>query len=637
MAAKYWFVAGNGSSNWNTAGVWYNGSGGTGGVTTTPTAADDAILDAASGSGTLTISATSTCSSLNASTFTGTLAGTGALNIVTLALTGATVLSLGGTLTYSAVITLSGLATSGQILANGKTHVGGITINAPNRSFVFADFFSCNGVFTLTSGTVSGVNISVGSMSLSNSNVRTFQFNDLYLTGSGTLLSVATQTNLTWSVSNIYLTNTTLNAKSMALSNVVACDNIYLQGSGNGPTTISSAASAGIYPNVIISKTGGTLAFGTSSFTSITYIEGSTISWNGTSPVTVYGDVTLCNSMSITTSNSLTFAGGITQTLTTFNKTFTGTLTVDDGGTGTGILIVNGDYTSTSISTNAIAIRACGVVDFNNSVLLASGGISINGSGVTATVNFNSSVTATAVTIAEGIVTLGNTTLTGALTLSSGTLSLYANSIINIGSFVSSSTISYRQIYLGINTIINLTGASGNVWNTQNGIAQGVLEFYRGTSTINIIGVAGSDVNFLGGGITLWDVNIIRPSGPTMSTTFTGNTTFRNLRDLTKLPAGNFHGIQFAFGISNTVTIEDTFQVGNTQNITSIFSSSGTSSFYITKLNPGLVICPNVQVQFSAASPANTWYAISNSVDVGGNTGWIFNDIPRRLGSLGAG
>ena len=34
MAAKYWYVAGNGDSNWNTAGVWYNGPGGTGGTTT---------------------------------------------------------------------------------------------------------------------------------------------------------------------------------------------------------------------------------------------------------------------------------------------------------------------------------------------------------------------------------------------------------------------------------------------------------------------------------------------------------------------------------------------------------------------------------------------------------------------------
>lgn len=636
MAAKYWFVAGNGNSNWNTAGVWYNGPGGTGGTTTTPTTADEAILTASSGSGTLTIAATSTCASLDASTFTGTIAGISTLNIVSKALTGDTILSLGGTLTYTGLITISGLAINGVILGNGKTHNASMTFNAPNGSFVFNDLFACRNAFALTAGIVSGASVSVGTLSLSNSNVRTFIFNDLYLTGSGTLLSIATQTNLTWSVNNIYLTNTTLNPKSMALSNVVYCDNIYLQGSGAGPTTISSAASTGIFPNVIISKTDGTINFGTSSFTDLTYIEGTTITWaGGSSPVTIYGNVTLCNSMSITTSNPLTFAGGITQTLTTFNKTFTGVLVVDDGGTGTGILIVNGNYTSTSISTNAIAIRECGLVTFNNPVLLTSGGISINGSGVVATVDFVNSVTATLITITEGFVYLGNTTLTGALTLNSGTLQFNTNSIINIGNFVSSSTISFRDIYLGINTIINLIGVSGSVWNTSNGVAQGVLALYRGTSTINIIGVVNSDANFQGGGITLWDVNIIRPSGPTLTTNFTGNNTFRNLRDLTQLPIGNFNGISFAG--SNTITIEDTFQVGNTQNLTTIFSSSASSPFFINKLNPGLVICPNVGIQLSIASPANTWYAISNSVDYGGNTGWIFDNPQRRLSVGGAG
>jgi hypothetical protein len=573
------------------------------------------------------------------STFTGTLAGSSGISIVTLALTGATVLSLGGTLTYTGTFTLSGLATNGVVLANGKTHLGGITINASNRSFVFNDFFTCNGIFTLTTGTASGVNISVGTMSLSNSNVRTFSFTNLYLTGSGTLLNIATQTNLTWSVSDIYLTNTTASSKTMSISNLVVCDNIYLQGSGASATTITCAVSAVIYPNVIISKTGGTLVFGTSYFTSITYIEGSTISWAGSSTVTVYGDVTLCNSMSITTSNALTFAENTTQTLTTFNKTFTGTLTVDDGGTGAGILIVNGNYTSTSTSTNAIAIRACGLVIFNNPVLLTSGGISINGSGVTATVDFNDSVTATAVTIAEGDVILGNTTLTGALTLNSGNLSLYANSIVNINNFVSSSTTNFRDIYLGSNTIINLTSTTnGSVWNTANGITQGVLTFNAGTSTINIIGQSNSDLTFSGGGITLWDLNINRGNGGSYnpSTSFFNNITFRNFKDLTRLASGFQHTISFSVGF--TIIIQDTFQVGNTNNLTLIYPSviSG-SSFTLVKQNPGLVICPNVRILYSTASPANTWYAISGSINDGDTTGWIFNDIPRRLGSLGAG
>ena len=79
MALKYWFKVSGGSDNWATAANWYNGSGGTGGTTTVPTAADDVIIDAASGSGTITIAAAATCLSLYCVGFTGTLAGTSTL------------------------------------------------------------------------------------------------------------------------------------------------------------------------------------------------------------------------------------------------------------------------------------------------------------------------------------------------------------------------------------------------------------------------------------------------------------------------------------------------------------------------------------------------------------------------------
>jgi hypothetical protein len=130
MAVKYWYRPGNGSSNFNTAGSWFLGPGGTGGATTTPTSVDDAIVNAASGSGTLTISATAACASLNISAFTGTLAGASALNISSAALTNATVLSLGGTYSYTGTITLAGSATNGYIYANSKTHLGPVIIGA---------------------------------------------------------------------------------------------------------------------------------------------------------------------------------------------------------------------------------------------------------------------------------------------------------------------------------------------------------------------------------------------------------------------------------------------------------------------------------------------------------------------------
>ena len=82
MATKYWYKAANGSDSWSVAANWYLGSGGTGGTTTIPGNGDDAILDANSGSGTITITVGVNCRSLVATTFNGTLTGSFLLTIV---------------------------------------------------------------------------------------------------------------------------------------------------------------------------------------------------------------------------------------------------------------------------------------------------------------------------------------------------------------------------------------------------------------------------------------------------------------------------------------------------------------------------------------------------------------------------
>jgi hypothetical protein len=67
-----------------------------------------------------------------------------------------------------------------------------------------------------------------------------------------------------------------------------------------------------------------------------------------------------------------------------------------------------------------------------------------------------------------------------------------------------------------------------------------------------------------------------------------------------------------------------------------LYSSSASVFFNLQKSNNGLVICPNVYILLSNATPSNTWYAISGSVDAG-SSGWIFGNPRRRLGVGGAG
>ena len=76
--------------------------------------------------------------------------------------------------------------------------------------------------------------------------------------------------------------------------------------------------------------------------------------------------------------------------------------------------------------------------------------------------------------------------------------------------------------------------------------------------------------------------------------------------------------------------------MGSSSANTNINSTSTGITFNLIKVNPGLVICNNVSITRSAATPADTWYAI-NSTSVAGNSGWIFGPPSRRLSSLGTG
>jgi len=650
MAVKYWYRPGNGSSNFNTAGSWFFGPGGTGGGTTTPTSADDAVVDAASGSGTLTVSTTTTVNSLNLKTFTGTFAGTSALSIsMSNNLDNNNfALRLGGNHTYSGTISFSYPSgdLSSYIDCNGIFHKGTIAfplVGIIGNWFGSDDFgnqaIRTTGTLTITYGYLYSDEVYAGVISSSNSNQRGLITSNLYLSGSGTLIITTTQTNLYWDVINVYLTNTSAVAKSFSIGGQSYITNLYLQGSGASLTSFTFALTLAQYPNVIISKTGGTFAFGTSYIVDLTFIEGSTITWAGTSNLNVYGNVTLCNSMSISTNNTLIFQGAVignyAQVLTTFGKIFTSVLSINDNAYSQTNLTVNGNYIST-IGGSAITITSGSSVIFNNAVQLISGGINISGLASVSFFDirfFGGIISTTNLSITEAYVELGSSTITGTLTLSTGALVFLTNSVHNINTFTSSSSVNSRVLYLGINTNINITGSVANAWNTSQGLAQSVFYIEPGTSTINIVDTTGGAVSFQGGGNDFYNLNINRGNAVSgAQTTFTGNNFFRNFKDSTVIPGGSSSII---FASSSITTIYDTFQVGNSVNVTFISSTSG--AFYLQKGNPGLVICPNVFVQSSNASPANTWYAISNSIDGGLNTGWIFNTPPRRLGVGGAG
>lgn len=167
MATKYWYKASNGSDAWSVASNWYLGSGGTGGTTSIPGNADDVILDANSGNGTLTIAATSSCRSLIATTFKGVFTGSSQLTLAgsnggaqgsgkTIELGVPGNVGVGMTFTFSGALSLAAVTNSGSINFNGQSHsTGTVTINAAAGIWTLVGNLTTTGTINFVSGSLS--------------------------------------------------------------------------------------------------------------------------------------------------------------------------------------------------------------------------------------------------------------------------------------------------------------------------------------------------------------------------------------------------------------------------------------------------------------------------------------------------
>lgn len=924
MAAKYWYKAANGSDNWAVAGNWYNGSGGTGGLSGVPTAADDVILDANSGSGTIFIAginaAASTCLSLDCTGFTGTLAGTS-----TLAFLGNITLSSSMTLTYSGTATLgngssfftsngktvtfnitvnnasavfyvngnltmsstntltlnsgnitnlipnsdisvgffvsTGSATriidnniyltgagtvwnvsgtnfgnnninayitnassSAKTISNTATtapsgyafrlnfHITGagtgsytltgnfeelffsntggasfsfgtsnlannfdfgyynptcnmvwnngatvfthntdsggsiyigqnvtiiaspslaytnpnanasgmynpynksltsaITINSPGGLNLYEGDLRTTSTITLTLGTLSAGDVYCSSISSSNANVRTIGINSLYLTGTGTLATVTTTTNLTVNIANIYVTNSSPTSKSLTLNSIFYPYNgVYLAGSGSGTITLSAGTSAA-YPIYVTNTGGAPISFSTATIKSIEFSGGTNAVWATASSGQT---LTITDSLSIapsagnpTLTPTLIFTGngsGVVNVTLNGKSLVSGTCTLNDTSysansinyyfdgfssnaaftvTSAGTVTFNGpftgpSYTSTSASANyfSSSLTLTGALSLANNAQpnavqvlgnfsaasishLATGAIELRGttSNVTTSITLNNAtspaqfyhegtLTTGTITITNGsldsfanlnctTLTIGNgyayfynniVTLTGIFTLTSG--NLYGqNSTFSSTTFVSTASANARDITLD-NCSWTLTG-TGTVWNVVNG---GTIFGLTNTLDIYITNTSVSAITFAGGDLYYRRLFIRRGALNTNQVIITGSNTFDGLYHT----GGSSQTLTFTAG--TTTYIYDTFAVGSSSANTNINSTSTGTTFNLVKVNPGLVICNNVSITRSAASPADTWYAV-NSTNVAQNTGWIFGRPSRRLSSLGTG
>jgi hypothetical protein len=165
MATRYW-VGGNGI--WGTGGTTANWSASSGGASgaSIPGLNDDVILDAASGSATITVAGTAQPRSIVATTFIGTFTGTGNIQLLgsNTGLQGSGIsIALGppgvGGMTYSytGLWTIGANTGSGSINFNGQSHSGNnININGSSANSATAQYSLVNNITNTTNAITVG-------------------------------------------------------------------------------------------------------------------------------------------------------------------------------------------------------------------------------------------------------------------------------------------------------------------------------------------------------------------------------------------------------------------------------------------------------------------------------------------------
>lgn len=344
MANRYLVAGGSGLWNATDTNNWSATSGGGGGASC-PTSSDDVFLDAGSAGASIGCQATATAANVDCTGFTGTFSWGGAVST-----------TWGGSWTFSAGMTVNGVAFSTQVFTGTGTHTitsagkqfGNFTINSSGGSYTLQDALtvgaSGTATLTFTRGTLdtNGNTVAAGGFSSNNGNTRT-------LTLGASALNMST--TAPW---NVGTTNLTLTANT----SVVTCS--------------ASGAS---------------------------FITWQTFNWNGMSLVFTGGSANTAVATNLTFAN-FTFTGTAIKTgvLTLYgNITTTGTLTINGNSTTNRVLIASN--TVGTARTITAATVSCSNVDFMDITGAGAGSWNLSAiTGLSGDCGGNSGITFTAPT-----------------------------------------------------------------------------------------------------------------------------------------------------------------------------------------------------------------------------------------------
>lgn len=256
MADRYW-VGGTGS--WTTSGTtnWSATSGGAAGASA-PTAADNAIFNVNSNTGTgaftVTLTGSRVCLDLTITGLDGvlTLDGSGDLTISgSLSVVGATL----PLFTYTAATTFNATTTGKTVTTNGATFTGNVTFNGVGGGWTLGSSLTTSGNVTVINGTfstsASNYAVTATIFNSSNSNTRTISLNNstITLSSNGTPWMIQATTGLTFNRGNSLINLTGLSGPTFEGGGLTYWNVTFIASSSSGTCSINGA---NIYNNLTI-------------------------------------------------------------------------------------------------------------------------------------------------------------------------------------------------------------------------------------------------------------------------------------------------------------------------------------------------------------------------------------------------
>lgn len=318
MANRFWV---GGTNTWNaTAGTKWSTTSGGGGGSAVPTASDDVFLDGNSGAVTVTLGATGNCRSITFTGFTGTFAGSSALNVGT-STSGNFTLVSGMTYSYTGTITFVSTTTGNQITTAGKT-IASFIFQGASGAWTLQDNVTFN-----NSGSFFNLILDKGTLNTNNKslNVTTFELgtgNTQTLNLGSSVISLDT-TNVAADIEFGTPTGLTFNAGTSEITTF---------GADSSTTIQDDSASLTI------------------AFNKITVPTGQSLYLNGLGPISV---------LTLNPNSTFFLTDDQTQVVTTLSAIGTSgnLITIEDDGTGSGTTTIS--IASGIVSCDYLSLTNC--------------------------------------------------------------------------------------------------------------------------------------------------------------------------------------------------------------------------------------------------------------------------------------